>query len=187
MKNERRLIKRLRRGETAALREFYEATFSSLYRYVYFRAQEDHQETEDIVHDTFVEAIKSLSNFSQSKGTLLGWLHGIARNRLRSRYRRLGKQAEAIQSAGRSQPQCSHEHSLSQQETVASLRSRVNEALSLLPEKYARVLTGKYVERKSVRDIAQTDGQSEKAVESLLGRARSAFRRRFRALSFEEE
>ena len=79
---ERGLVKRLRRGDKAALRELYENAFGPLYQYVFFRADENHEVAEDIVHDTFLEAVKSLKNFSPGKGTLQAWLRGIARNLL---------------------------------------------------------------------------------------------------------
>ena len=63
----------------------------------------------------------------------------------------------------------------------------MNDVLSLLPEKYTKILVKKYVDLRSVRDIAQEAGQSEKAVESLLGRARTAFRLRFGAARSDAE
>jgi DNA-directed RNA polymerase specialized sigma24 family protein len=67
------------------------------------------------------------------------------------------------------------------------MKASVNEVLCLLPERYRRVLMMKYVDMRSVREIARSDGQSEKAVESLLGRARAAFRERFRSACVESE
>jgi RNA polymerase sigma-70 factor (ECF subfamily) len=49
-------------------------------------------------------------------------------------------------------------------------------ALAALPEHYERVLQAKYVDGRSVQEIAEDSGQSFKAVESLLTRARQAFR-----------
>ena len=45
-----------------------------------------------------------------------------------------------------------------------------------LPERYEAVLRMKYLERMSVADMAAARGETEKAVESLLSRAREAFR-----------
>ncbi len=54
--------------------------------------------------------------------------------------------------------------------------------LQHLPSRYARALEMKYVNGNSVFEIAQDLGLSEKAAESLLTRARNAFKDRFRAL-----
>jgi RNA polymerase sigma-70 factor (ECF subfamily) len=53
---------------------------------------------------------------------------------------------------------------------------RVAAALAGLPERYEGVLRMKYLDRLSVAEIAATSGETEKAVESLLTRARAAFR-----------
>ncbi len=187
LKNDRRLIKRLKRGDRAALRELYEQTFASLYRFVYFRAQEDHEVTQDVVHDTFLEAIKSLNNFSPDKGTIQAWLCGIARNRLHGLRRRAEKHAEAAQSLGFSRALLACDGKSSPEGCNHEVKAQVNDVLSLLPEKYTKILIKKYVDLKSVRDIAQEVGQSEKAVESLLTRARAAFRERFQAAQMDAE
>jgi RNA polymerase sigma-70 factor, ECF subfamily len=49
-------------------------------------------------------------------------------------------------------------------------------ALSRLPEHYETVLRAKYLDGLSVAAIAAERGESVKAVESLLTRAREAFR-----------
>ena len=50
------------------------------------------------------------------------------------------------------------------------------EALAALPDHYEAVLRAKYLDRQTVDEIAAGRGESAKAVESLLGRARQAFR-----------
>ena len=52
----------------------------------------------------------------------------------------------------------------------------VHAALDAVPERYARALEWKYLEGGSVAEIAARLGVTEKAAESLLGRARAAFR-----------
>jgi DNA-directed RNA polymerase specialized sigma24 family protein len=56
-----------------------------------------------------------------------------------------------------------------------------------LPPRYRAVLAAKYEEQLSVLAISQRFGESEKAIESLLSRARAAFRSRYRQLSAGEE
>jgi RNA polymerase sigma-70 factor (ECF subfamily) len=52
-------------------------------------------------------------------------------------------------------------------------------ALAELPENYEAVLRAKYLEQKSVVEIAADWQQSPKAIESLLTRAREAFRQSY--------
>jgi len=67
--------------------------------------------------------------------------------------------------------------------SAADLREAVHAALDLLPERYARSLEWKYLEDLSVADVAARLGTSAKAAESVLTRARDAFREVFHALA----
>src|SRR5439155_21308693 len=61
-------------------------------------------------------------------------------------------------------------------EVDASDPERVGIALAELPERYEAALRAKYFEQLSVAAMAAASCESEKAVESLLTRARQAFR-----------
>jgi DNA-directed RNA polymerase specialized sigma24 family protein len=56
-----------------------------------------------------------------------------------------------------------------------------------LPVKYADLLEEKYLEGLSVADIARRRGESDKAVESNLSRARDAFRQAFARMNQAKE
>ena len=49
-------------------------------------------------------------------------------------------------------------------------------ALTALPEHYETLLRAKYLDQMTVAQIAECRGESQKGVESLLTRARQAFR-----------
>jgi RNA polymerase sigma-70 factor (ECF subfamily) len=62
---------------------------------------------------------------------------------------------------------------------VVETKSRVHLALDALPERQRIVLEWKYLDALSVREMAERLGETEKAVESVLYRARREFRRLF--------
>ena len=62
----------------------------------------------------------------------------------------------------------------------------VKVTLDYLPSLYADALELKYVHDLPVRDIAERIGKSAKATESVLTRAREAFREAFRSLVDDE-
>ncbi len=62
------------------------------------------------------------------------------------------------------------------------VRETICAALDYLPAPYADILEWKYVRDMSVAEIAQRLGRSAKATESLLTRARDAFRETFTLL-----
>ena len=53
---------------------------------------------------------------------------------------------------------------------------RIARALASLPERYEAVLRAKYLDQQSVDQIATVWNETSKAIESLLTRARRAFR-----------
>ena len=62
-------------------------------------------------------------------------------------------------------------------QTDAAERSeRIARTLAALPENYEAVLCAKYLEQQSVDQIAALRNETPKAIESLLTRARAAFR-----------
>jgi RNA polymerase sigma-70 factor (ECF subfamily) len=63
---------------------------------------------------------------------------------------------------------------------------QVARALADLPSHYEQVLRAKYLDGMSVQAIAQRSGDSPKAVESLLTRARQAFREAYQAAELRD-
>ncbi len=51
----------------------------------------------------------------------------------------------------------------------------VHEALARLPLEYRRALESKYLRRLTMKEMAESDGMSIEAIESLLRRARDRF------------
>ena len=58
---------------------------------------------------------------------------------------------------------------------------RVARALAALPERCEKALRGKYLDGSTVAELASAWGDTEKAVESLLSRARAAFKAAYQA------
>jgi RNA polymerase sigma-70 factor (ECF subfamily) len=100
------------------------------------------------------------------------WLCAIGRNKLVDHYRRSGRerQHQVRLVAGWTDGQADV---WSQRE----LQAGVQAVLAQLPGEQRIVLVLRYLDQMSVREIASTIGRSEKATESLLSRAREAFRR----------
>ena len=152
-------------GDAAAWRAWYEAEYAPLERYVLWRCSSLRDLADDVLQDTWLAAVRRIRRFDPAAGPFHAWLCGIAanvlRNHLRARRRR----------AGRQEP-------LTNDPAVAdrARAERVAEALAILPERAERVLRMKYLDRMSVAEIAAAGGETEKAVESLLVRARAAFR-----------
>lgn len=75
------LVARLHRGDGAAARELYQRHGAALLRFG-LAMSNCRQTAEDIVHDTFVEILRHPVRFDPSRGSVVGYLFGIARHRM---------------------------------------------------------------------------------------------------------
>ena len=118
-----------------------------------------------------MNAVRRLASFDPDKGSFRQWLRGIAANLLRNHFRRKRP------ATGQELPDRPAD-----QETDADREDRaeiIGVVLAELPAPYEDVLRAKYLDQRGVDDIAADLGQTPKAIESLLTRARQAFRAAF--------
>ena len=162
-------------ADQAGFRVWYELALPRVYRYLLARCGGDADLAEELTQQTFVEGVRRRASFD-GRSDAVTWLCGIGRHKLVDHFRKSRRDTErqlrivSEWSAGQSQ-------AWSQQE----LRSGVETALSKLPGEQRIVLVLRYLDRLSVREIATTISRSEKATESLLSRAREAFRKAYGA------
>ena len=157
-------------GDETAWKTLYQESFAGLYAYVLWRCAGLRDAADEVVQETWLTAVRRIGRFDPARGGFAGWLCGIAANVLRNHFRRervrrsSGAYAIPRQDSGRLRDPARQDS------------ERVARALAALPERYEAVLRAKYLDGRSVADIAAAGGESPKAVESLLTRARQAFR-----------
>jgi RNA polymerase sigma-70 factor, ECF subfamily len=187
--NDRNLVARLLRGERAAFDEFFNEYYPKLFRFVKRRVPSDPAACEDVAQATLCRALESLSGY-RGEAALMTWLCTICRRELGARWRENQGWA-AAPSLAEDDPQirAALESLLASEQgdpLVVTQREEIRQsiltALDYLPAPYAEILECKYLRDMSVREIAQQMGRSPKATESLLNRARDAFREAFALL-----
>ncbi len=157
-------------GEEFAWRTLYDDAFAGLHAYVLWRCGGLRDRADEVTQDTWLTAVRRLRSFDPSAGSFAAWLRGIAVNLLRNHFRREARRARRIRPL-ESEPFADDE--------PRRQAERIAEVLAALPEHYEAVLRLKYLEGRSVADIAAERDESPKAVESLLSRARAAFRQAY--------
>jgi RNA polymerase sigma-70 factor, ECF subfamily len=170
--DEKALVERMLAGDEAAMEEFADEYFPGLYRFALARLGGDTELTREVVQTTVCKALAKLGTF-RGEAPLLGWLCACCRNEIRMGFRSKKRQPKVVEleedvASDRDPP----EGALARKEEVR----HVHAALDLLPPRYARALEWKYVDRVSVKEIAERLRVGAKAAESLLTRARQAFR-----------
>jgi RNA polymerase sigma-70 factor (ECF subfamily) len=178
-------------GDEAALRRLTAETLPALYRFCFYRVGRNQHLCEEVVQETLLRVLRDLERYEpdRSGGNLFPWLTGLARNEiqrvlgrerattaLQTLWERMDRELMAVFAKLESEPLS--DELLQREET----RELVNAAMAQLPPHYRQALEAKYVSGESTRTIAERWRMTEKATESLLSRARAAFRAAFKAL-----
>jgi len=168
---ERALRRAVLAGDESAWRAWYDECFDALFAFVLWRCAGLRDAADEIVQETWLTAVRRIRAFDPDVGSFLGWLRGIAANLLHNRFRkeRAAANGRFRLRAGEAEPA---DADLLRRERA----QRIARALAELSERYEAVLRAKYLEGRAVADIAADWHETPKAVESLLTRAREAFR-----------
>lgn len=161
-------------GDAAAVRTLLDHAGDVLYGFIYARVGGDAAAAEDIVQETFLEAVRSAHTF-RGDAALRTWLCAIARRRL-ARYYEAERRQELSQSGLRLV-----EDDPADESADIERRDEIVRALGTLPPLHRQVLVLKYLDDRSVEDIAAEVGRSRVQVQSLLQRARTGLRRALEA------
>ena len=172
---ERQLIAAVLRKDRKATAEFVSAHVDAVYAYVRHRLSPRTEHVDDVVHDVFVAALGSLHGF-RAESPLRSWLLGIARHKIEDFYRQQLRGPETL--AGPDEPAEPVDDRPPIEERIDRTRAaaKTQRVLRMLPEPYGLALLWRYWENRSVREIAEATGRTEKAIERLLARARKRFR-----------
>lgn len=158
-----------------AFRAFYELALPRIFGYLVPRCGGDRSVAEELAQQTFTEAVRERAAFD-GRSDPLTWLTAIARHKLADHYRRLDNEERrrlrlvvkeiAADKEGRAW------RGIDEREAIVG-------ALAALPALQRAVLVLHYADGLSVREIGGELGKSESSVESLMTRAREAFRRSY--------
>ena len=167
VRRERALRSAVLAGNERAWQTLYDGAFGPLYTYVHWRCGGHTDRADEVVQETWLTAVRRIDSFDPDRGSFLAWLRGIAANVLRNQQRRAGP--VPLRPRDDASPPAD----------VLEARERSAEiarALAELPEHYEAALRAKYLDEQTVEQIAADTHETAKAVESLLTRARQAFR-----------
>jgi RNA polymerase sigma-70 factor (ECF subfamily) len=188
IETDRSLAQRVAGGDQRAFDEFFREYFPRLYRFTLSRTDSDADLAEEIVQRTMCIVVRRMSSY-RGEALLFTWLCQICRNEMAAVFRQRGIESAgniaiedhpsvqaALESMGANdfQPEA-----FQRREEIAGF---VRATLDYLPANYAMALEMKYINGNSVAEIADRLGVGEKAAESVLSRARAAFKEGFRAL-----
>jgi RNA polymerase sigma-70 factor (ECF subfamily) len=170
-------IREAQGGSEPAWRRLFECHFDAVYRFCLALSRGRRELAEDTAQQAFITAAERIGTYQPEQGAFRAWLLGIARNRYMT---------------GQAKERRRQRHERLREETLAPTDNHqpdlmVHEALARLPLKYRRALETKYLLRLTMKEMAEQDGTTPKAIESLLRRAKDEFARVYESIEGERQ
>lgn len=186
---DKKLAERLLKGDRKSFDAFFNGYYPRLFRFSLVRLDHDHDLADETVQVVLCQAISKMSTY-RGEASLFSWLCTFCRyeisKQLKARGRAQGdteltEDDPAVRAALESMLAIS-----SNDPDAAVYQGEISRlvqvAMDQLPALYADTLECKYVHGLSVREIGERIGKSTKATESILTRARTAFKDCFKTL-----
>ena len=150
--DEKALVQQLKsaEGKEIAFREVIKTHQKALYYHIR-RMTNDHDDTDDILQNTFISVWKNVDKFRE-EASLKTWIYRIATNETLTFLNKKNKRAYADVSILEN----SVSHSESSQVPISGeeIQARLAKAITLLPEKQRLVFNMRYYDEMSFREIS---------------------------------
>jgi RNA polymerase sigma-70 factor, ECF subfamily len=179
------LVRRVIAGDETAFDEFFTVFFPRLYRFALPRLGGNEDASEEVVQQVLIHAIDRLHTY-RGEAALLTWLCTLCRRQIAHWREHEGTTRMVTFSDEHAETRAALElvAALQLDDPDVALQRRelshlVQLTLDHLPGNYGDVLEWKYLQELSVTEIAERLGVGYKAAESILTRARVAFREGF--------
>ncbi|MEO8444546.1 MAG: RNA polymerase sigma factor [Gammaproteobacteria bacterium] len=177
------LVRRMLKGDERAFAAFFDDYFPRVYRFALPRLNSDTEAAAEVVQATLVKAMRNLKDF-RGEASLFTWVCQICRHEVVDHLRREGRHAERIVRIDDSPEVRAAVDAIAapageepaNRYSQAEVRQLIRTILDRLPPRYGDALEMKYVEGLSVDEIGVELGIGTTAAQSLLARARVAFR-----------
>ena len=187
--DDRTLAKGMLRGDEAAFDAFFDRHFPGLFRFALARLGQNPDAAQEAVQSAMAKAIRKLDTF-RGEATLFTWLCTFCRHEIAAHWRSRAAAPAPIEDTPEIRAALETLALEQNDDPEKRLRRRelarlVQVTLDYLPKHYGDALEWKYIEGVSVAEIGTRLRIAPKAAESLLTRAREAFRDGFHSLDKE--
>jgi RNA polymerase sigma-70 factor (ECF subfamily) len=159
---EERLLVEAAQNDPAKFGELYDIHFERIYAFV-ARRMGDRDKAEDLTSEVFHKALAGLRSYEWTGTPFAAWLFRIAANAVSDQLKRSAREPVNVDDPP--------ELSGGPEQEQAEARAWLFRLVEKLPAEQRRVVFGRFVEQRSIREIAQQLGKSEGAVKQLQFRA----------------
>lgn len=183
---EKELVERMIEGDEAAFDTFSEGYIPQLYRFALRRLDGNADLSRDVVQATLCKVLPKLATW-RGDAALMTWLCACCRNEIAAHFRSQGKGGNPVDFDDVDESTLTPLWQVPDGPDREFLRKEssrlVHVVLDSLPPHYGQALEWKYLQELPVKEIAARLEVGPKAAESLLTRARLAFRDGYERLS----
>jgi len=167
--DERLLIEAAQR-DPSRFAGLYEQNFDRVYAFIARRVP-TREEAQDLTAEVFHQALASIGKFEWRGTPFVAWLLGITWNTLSAHWERNGKRQEVP----------ADELELAGNDGKIERRAMLAKLVDSLPPDQRLVVVRRFMEQRSIREVAQELSRSEGAIKQLQLRALQALRARLRS------
>jgi RNA polymerase sigma-70 factor (ECF subfamily) len=184
--DDRDLVRQMRGGDESAFSAFFDAYYPRLYRFALSRVRRE-DAAEEIAQATIVIGIRKIDTW-RGEAALFTWLCTLCRHEISAYCLRHSRQEVNVfeddpETRAKLEALTASADSPLRSLERQDLARLVQLTLDYLPARYGDILEWKYIQDLSMQQIAERSGSTPKAVESLLTRARQAFREGYATLT----
>jgi len=169
---EERLLVEAAQKDPTRFAELYEINFDRVYAFIARRVG-DRDAAEDLTSEVFHKALANLRRFEWRGAPFAAWLLRIAVNAIADRGQRAGREVSMDDP-----PEVGAEATVDVDLEEVEHRARLFRLVEQLPVEQRRVVTMRFAEEKSIREIAEQLGRTEGAVKQLQFRGLQNLRER---------
>jgi RNA polymerase sigma-70 factor (ECF subfamily) len=166
-KSDEQLYQLMKKGDSQAFAALYERREPALYRFA-LHMTGSASSAEEVAQEVFVQLMAANTRFDETRGSLEGWMYGVARNLVRVQRRKAG--APVPSGSETSEPVFEHDilGGMISGENLAALRMAVTE----LPPAYREAVVLCDLEERNYDEAARLMGCPVGTIRSRLHRAR---------------
>ena len=186
VKTDEELLRRMLAGDGEAFEKLYDRRQSGVYRFA-LRMSGSPQLAEDVTQDVFIALMRDGHQFDPARGTVAGYLYGMARHRV---LRRLERERSFVSLTEEEEETPLGERFVAGDDPLVEyaqqeLAETVRQAVLALPPHYREVVVLCNLQELNYEQAAEVIGCPVGTIRSRLNRARALLVEKLRALQLE--
>lgn len=159
------LVGKAKDGDREAFGGLYMKYIDNIYRYIFFRVNQNQQTAEDLSEVTFLKAWKNISSLESGRLNFRSWLYTIAHNVCIDHFRQIKNQVKLDENI--EYKTADLEEKLTKEGDILQLQKAIN----LLTDEQKQIIIMKFINEMSNQEISRILHKKEDAIRALQHRA----------------